>query len=343
MYNPLLTLFAGTVIIILLIYVFIPQKGILAKIRKNKKTSKKEAIEDALKFIHDCEYKNKECNYDSIAGNLNISANKAAELVQNLVNMKLVKLKGKVVQLTSNGREYALKIIRIHRLWERYLADETDVKEVEWHSRAHELEHKISGEEAEELSASLGNPFLDPHGSPIPMTDGSIPSQDGIILSELEEGEFASITFIDDEPEAVYSQIVAEGLHVGIQIQMLKSTEDKVRFSAEGEEHILAPMFAKNILVKKITNKEQIEDHKFETLSKLNKGDRAVILNISNSCRGQQRRRLMDFGFVPGSEVKVLMQATTGDPTAYQIHGSTVALRKQHSDMIFIKRYGESA
>ncbi len=48
------------------------------------------------------------------------------------------------LQLSSEGRSYALRIIRVHRLWEKYLADETGVDERDWHHSAEEFEHKLT-------------------------------------------------------------------------------------------------------------------------------------------------------------------------------------------------------
>ena len=75
----------------------------------------------------------------SLAGALHITMDNAAEEVSSLVERELVELSGSEITLTAEGRTAALHIIRAHRLWERYLADETGYSEVEWHYRA-ELE-----------------------------------------------------------------------------------------------------------------------------------------------------------------------------------------------------------
>ncbi len=45
----------------------------------------------------------------------------------------------------------------------------------------------------------------------------------------------------------------------------------------------------------------------------------------------------MDLGFVPGTEISTLMKSIGGDPIAYQLRGTTIALRKEQADQIFIK------
>ena len=47
------------------------------------------------------------------------------------------------------------------------------------------------------------------------------------------------------------------------------------------------------------------------------------------------KRRLLDLGFVPGGEVKVGQRSPLGDPTAYRVCGTTIALRKEESDYIY--------
>ncbi|MBP1683662.1 MAG: DtxR family transcriptional regulator [Ignavibacteriaceae bacterium] len=60
------------------------------------------------------------------------------------------------------------------------------------------------------------------------------------------------------------------------------------------------------------------------------------MLGISKALRGQQRRRLMDLGVVPGTEIFAEMRGAFGDPTAYRIKGASIALRKKLADRIYL-------
>ena len=51
--------------------------------------------------------------------------------------------------------------------------------------------------------------------------------------------------------------------------------------------------------------------------------------------------RLMDLGLVPGTEVEAEMQSASGDPTAYRIRGSLIALRREQAETIQIERKAE--
>ncbi|MFA5834733.1 MAG: metal-dependent transcriptional regulator [Bacteroidota bacterium] len=315
-----------------------PKYGLYSRWKRARRGMKRAVIEDALKHIFDCEYKNIFCTTESIAGSLLISTDKAADLLTRLSTMGLLLTNDNGVKLTADGRSYALRIIRVHRLWERYLADETSVPPTEWHSSAELAEHNLSASEAEALAAQIGNPNFDPHGDPIPTPSGELPPKKGHSLLSLNGGEFAVITHIEDEPEAVYAQLVAQGLYVGMQVMMIERSNERVRFAADGEEIVLAPLLTNNLTVAAITEEEHLITSPLEALGSLKIGEEAKVLTISKAMRGQQRRRLMDLGVVPGTIIKAEMTSASGDPTAYNIRGALVALRQQHANMIFIEK-----
>lgn len=51
---------------------------------------------------------------------------------------------------------------------------------------------------------------------------------------------------------------------------------------------------------------------------------------------GLVRRRLLDLGFVPGTVVRAVLRSPFGDPTAYGVRGSVIALRREDADGIII-------
>jgi len=294
-------------------------------------------VEDALKHLYDFEYKGINPSVESIAGALSISKKKAANLITKLTEMGLIKYRKGNLELTGDGRAYALKVVRIHRLWERYLAYETSVPQTQWHEEAELREHELSEEEAELLAARLGNPMIDPHGDPIPTAKGEMPEKQGVALDELEEGEYARVIHVEDEPKEVYEQISAYNILPGVQVRILKKDEKRIIFDAEGEECTLAIPFAKNINVIPLKPEDVVKE-KFNTLDKLGINEEATIIGISKSLIGQQRRRLLDFGFVRGTKIKAVLEGTGGDPTAYLIRDTTVALRKDIAKKIFISK-----
>lgn len=72
------------------------------------------------------------------------------------------------VKLSDQGRAIALKIVRRHRLLEKFLADVLHYPLDEVHDEAERLEHYISDEFEHRVDVLLGHPKTCPHGSPIP-------------------------------------------------------------------------------------------------------------------------------------------------------------------------------
>ncbi len=52
-------------------------------------------------------------------------------------------------------------------------------------------------------------------------------------------------------------------------------------------------------------------------------------------------RRILDIGIIKGTKVERLFSSPFGDPTAYRIKNSVIALRRDESDRIFVEQvYG---
>ena len=70
--------------------------------------------------------------------------------------------------LTPDGRRKAASIVRLHRLWELYLASELGFSNEKIHLHAEEMEHILTPDIEERLTRLLANPKVDPHSQPIP-------------------------------------------------------------------------------------------------------------------------------------------------------------------------------
>lgn len=337
MTDPITALSIAGAGLLILYILFRPVKGYFWHWQRAMRVNERIMIEDALKHLYDFEYKKMNATLQSIAGVLSISGEKAAKLVARLEELQLVKSAAKGLELTDEGRSYALRMVRLHRLWERYLADTTGVPEKEWHAEAELQEHRMTLNEANMLAAQMGDPRFDPHGDPIPTDEGEIPPHRGIPLGTLPKGEVAEIVHIEDEPEAIFAQLVAQGLHPGMRVQMLDVSAERVHVAAEGEDVLLAPVFAANVTVYPLKEAPVVELSN-QTLFTLQPGENGTVVGISRACRGLQRRRLMDLGVVPGTVIQAEMRSAGGDPTAYKIRGATIALRKSQSDLIYIER-----
>ncbi|WP_199426131.1 FeoA family protein [Thermaerobacillus caldiproteolyticus] len=75
---------------------------------------------------------------------------------------------------------------------------------------------------------------------------------------------------------------------------------------------------------------------KLDRLSEAEPGERFRIEKLD--IEGTMKRRLLDLGFVPGCEVTVLQKSPLGDPTAYKVSNTTIALRIEESSNIYGER-----
>jgi manganese/zinc/iron transport system permease protein len=82
--------------------------------------------------------------------------------------------------LTQTGREEGIRIVRRHRLWEMYLAEELKVAPDHVHDEAESLEHIITPEIERRLEAELNYPAIDPHAKEIPRIDTGVRDRDSV-------------------------------------------------------------------------------------------------------------------------------------------------------------------
>ena len=105
-------------------------------------------------------------------------SNKAASVTDMLKRLALKKLihyeKYKNVTLSNKGEKLAIHIVRKHRLWEVFLTEKLKFKWDEVHDIAEQLEHIKSDELIARLDVYLGKPRFDPHGDPIPDSNGQL-------------------------------------------------------------------------------------------------------------------------------------------------------------------------
>jgi DtxR family Mn-dependent transcriptional regulator len=339
--DPFIALLTAVVIAAVGLILFWPERGLFQRWQRARWMTERVFTEDALKHIHNYEMRGRHPTVESIAGALNITMDEAADIIAKMEVRKLLFIQDSEFHLTSEGRDHALHIIRAHRLWERYLADETGYLETEWHDQAERFEHTLSPAETNALSARLGHPTHDLHGDPIPTASGELVQPGGRPLTNLAVDTPARIVHLEDEPQAVYAQLVAEGLHVGSTVLVTENSPQRIRFWANGDEHVLAPILAANISVAPLPKEQMVDTGPSERLTDLRPGQKGKVVSISQACRGAERRRLMDLGILPGTLIEAEMRSPTGDPTAYRVRDAVIALRRDQASQIRITRLAE--
>jgi Mn-dependent DtxR family transcriptional regulator len=152
-----------------------PRRGLIARALRISRMTERVWLEDALKQIRQMEEGARPATIEALAGALEVGRAHAMRLVEHLAEQGLALSDDGRLSLTPAGRDYALRMVRTHRLLERYLADQTGVAPAEWHEEAERREHRLTAAETERLSATLGHPRFDPHGDPIPTSTGELP------------------------------------------------------------------------------------------------------------------------------------------------------------------------
>ena len=336
-YNPITALITFFVLVAILYMFLRPIKGWFWIIKKSISSNEKVIIEDILKQLYHFENSGNKVDMKTLVQVLDFNNTRIVEAIKKMTINDLIYFESDILKLTETGREYALRIVRVHRLWERYLADKTGFSKNEWHDRAELMEHQLTHDEAERLAVQLGNPKFDPHGDPIPTKTGKMAQVSGLELPLLPVNTIGRITHIEDEPEVIYKQILAENIHIGSLIKVIESNSTRIVFQSEGEEFILAPIVAANLTVSPIEKEVVIEDN-IARLSSLKEDETAKIIGISRESRGESRRRLLDLGFVKGSEISIDLMNPLGEPNAYLVKGTSIALRKNQAAKILIKK-----
>ena len=319
----------------LLAALFWPRAGILRIIVRATGSTERVRLEDTLKHIFKCERRGRTATVESLAGALETSRARASRLLRLVQERELAAPSGDGFRLTEAGREYAVQIVRGHRLWERYLAEHTGVDPELWHELAEEREHKLSAEARDRLSAAMGHPTFDPHGDPIPTAEGTLPEPAGETLVVLSEGDSGVISHIEDEPYEVYKRVLALGLAPGMPIEIGSVDSRGFDLFVEGREVRVDRAAAANVTVESHPDVEP-DFARHRTLADTGPGESVRVAAISRAIQGPQRRRLLDLGVVPGTVVERSFSSASGDPVAYTIRGALVALRRSQARGILI-------
>ncbi len=155
------------------------------------------------------------------------------------------------VRLTTAGNALALRIVRRHRLIELFLVKTLDLTWDEVHEEAENMEHAVSDRLIDRIDAYLGHPKADPHGDPIPRSDGSFEMPASRLLAECQVGdEFRLARVIDQSPEFLRF-LSGSGLPLGAagRVKVNGAEAGIVTVEVDGRETTLGRAAAEKILV----------------------------------------------------------------------------------------------
>ncbi|MAF26804.1 MAG: iron dependent repressor, metal binding and dimerization domain protein [Gemmatimonadota bacterium] len=334
---------AAAPLAVLLAALLWPRWGVLARIRALRASRSRAAVEDALKHILDREHRGAAATPESLAGLLTLPPSRTLSLISRMESAGLLRSTGDGLALTHQGERLALHVVRAHRLWERYLVDEAGLPLGRIHRAAERAEHRLTPADLEQLEAHLGHPLHDPHGDPIPRAGETLPRADAVALTEWPLDRPARITHVEDEPEIVMRQITAADLGPGRIVRVLESTPERIVLSDGEAEHHLAPVVAANIQVVPAAPEERERPAGVIPLSDLPTGAEAEVVLLDSRCRGFTRRRLLDLGLTPGTHLFAELSTMVGDPRAFRVRGTLIALRRRQASQIWVRPVEEKA
>lgn len=158
------------------------------------------------------------------------------------------------VNLSDAGKTLALRVIRRHRLIELFLVRSLNLKWDEVHAEAEHLEHAVSDWLVDKIDAYLGLPDADPHGDPIPRSDGSLPSGSGCGLTELPIDARFKLTRVLDQSPDFLRYLSEAGLALGLEGQVASNRAESgvLTFRHGKSEATLSRQVAEKLVVERV-------------------------------------------------------------------------------------------
>lgn len=172
--------------------------------------------ENYIKSVYALSQATGEVYVSELAKKLDVKLPSVNSMMKRMATKKLVAYAPyKGIKLTEKGKKEALAIIRKHRLAELFLVKVMGLGWEEVHDIAEQLEHVNSSRFYERIDELLNNPKFDPHGEPIPDSNGKIHTKKHTSLIDLAEGLTATITAVTEDEKSFLDHLNAKGLQIG--------------------------------------------------------------------------------------------------------------------------------
>jgi DtxR family Mn-dependent transcriptional regulator len=201
------------------------------------------SVEDYLKAIYRLSPQGRAASTSEIAQRLELSPASVSGMVKRLSEQGLLEhVPYKGVQLTAEGRRAALRMLRRHRLIEAYLVAFLGYTWDTVHDEAERLEHAVSDTLVDRMAAVLGHPTVDPHGDPIPTSDGDILELDSIPLAEVPTGATVEVLQVEEGQPDRLRYIASIGLRPGVRVTLAdrQPFEGPITIAVDGRTHVIA-------------------------------------------------------------------------------------------------------
>lgn len=159
-------------LIAVLSFFLAPQRGIVARWIKQRNNQRTIHEENLLKTIYQLNEPQQAFSQSRTAAEMELRRAMNNSLrrstLKRLVDQGYLSVSESAWSLTTEGIQRARRIVRLHRLWELYLATRMNIASDHVHDDAETMEHLITPELEAELERQLGYPAHDPHDTKIP-------------------------------------------------------------------------------------------------------------------------------------------------------------------------------
>lgn len=192
---------------------------------------------------------------NALAEEMDTKASSVTDMVKKLSDKKLVKYrKYQGVTLSEQGKRTAIEVIRKHRLWEVFLVEKLNFAWDEVHDIAEQLEHIKSEKLTDELDNFLGHPKRDPHGDPIPDSEGNFRIANKMILADLEEGQSGICVGVKDSSTEFLRYLDKNNIALGKPIEVVYREEydQSLLIKINEQELRISKSISNNLFVKPI-------------------------------------------------------------------------------------------
>ena len=193
---------------------------------------------------------------NAIAKMMSTSAASVTDMIKRLSDKGYVHYKKYYgVELTTLGKTSATVLIRKHRLWETFLVSQLNFSWEEVHDIAEQLEHIQSTKLIERLDEYLGFPKFDPHGDPIPNTEGKFTLRSQTTLAEMNIGEQGQVigVKIHDTPFLQHLNQIGIQINTPLRIVSKQEYDQSTTVLVRDTEVLLSEKVASQLLLKKIS------------------------------------------------------------------------------------------
>lgn len=176
-----------------------------------------------------------------LAAALGVTPGTATTMVKTLAESGLVRYEPYAgVALSPAGEKLAALVLRRHRLIELFLVRVMGYSWDDVHDEAEKLEHAVSDRLIDRIDEMLGRPEVDPHGDPIPNSEGLVKQQDAENLLTCPLRTPVVVSRVIDQDRVFLRFIEQNNLKPGesIEVEERDSASDSVQVRGKNDRRI---------------------------------------------------------------------------------------------------------